>query len=826
MAACGGGETILSGDATSRGTDQASTATAGNVVEQAAVEQATEQEATDSVAAGSAQTPAATATPLPELDIVTPEPVAEEPELFDPAIVGAGGAVERRGSVEFVMGETYAGSTNQQAFIEGRSEPSDQGSWLITNLGVETGVGVRWSLASDNFALAAPDGTLFEADSLFGVSDAREYSVLYDGRTYDDLRISFLTPDLVTDTTGWHLVVRGGDSLPTLVPLSGPAYYSDYPSPLSDGDTATVSVAFTSCAGGDYSVTVERAFVDIEGPGAYANQVRVPAAERLVVIDLAVSGLQVFERSNNCGLVSVWDEFVLMVDGRPAQPFGTTDEPQLEGFATATLNLSYQVPSDASRLELVSGTNAGSIPISAWDVAFDPAIGEVGAVLIPSDDPAPEPALDSGERPTTLVTTQVADGVATGNMLFVDYALSTSTATSASPGSIVSGSPQLDDEGRTWLIAAVEVQNTSDGNWSIEPANFVLEDPQGRPHGAAAMFDRTGKREYSLLLNGPEFKELDFAFETDGLIDDTTGWRIVVHNGNDIPVVLPLAGEAAVLPFPLELPTGVPAQVGTDPYTACASGGLIDLEIVEAKIDIEGPLSYDRWGRTSEDKRYVIVDLKATHIQPEESGLCGYLPIWPEFLLDADGRLTRAFRYDSPGLEYLESGTFRVNYEIPTETQSVSLVAGSGREVVATWDLRDPSEVLQDFGATRQDGQTLITLDQQVLFAFGESELQQSATAPLTRVASVVSSASTGQIEIVGHTDAIGDDTSNQELSLARAEAVAAALEEAGVDPARLVVSGQGESSPIAPNENDDGSDNPGGRERNRRVEIFFTSDN
>lgn len=134
--------------------------------------------------------------------------------------------------------------------------------------------------------------------------------------------------------------------------------------------------------------------------------------------------------------------------------------------------------------------------------------------------------------------------------------------------------------------------------------------------------------------------------------------------------------------------------------------------------------------------------------------------------------------------------------------------------------------MLDDLDAVELGDQTVLTLNESVLFAFGESTLQRDSFEALTRVATVLSTGSEGDIAIVGHTDAIGDDASNQTLSLARAEAVAEALIEAGVDGARLEVSGAGETIPVAPNENDDGSDNPDGRALNRRVEITFTAIN
>ena len=74
-------------------------------------------------------------------------------------------------------------------------------------------------------------------------------------------------------------------------------------------------------------------------------------------------------------------------------------------------------------------------------------------------------------------------------------------------------------------------------------------------------------------------------------------------------------------------------------------------------------------------------------------------------------------------------------------------------------------------------------------------------------------------MEIRGHTDAKGSDDYNQGLSERRANAVMAALRERGA-AAQASARGFGETQPVAPNEVA-GKDNPGGRQLNRRVEIF-----
>ena len=116
---------------------------------------------------------------------------------------------------------------------------------------------------------------------------------------------------------------------------------------------------------------------------------------------------------------------------------------------------------------------------------------------------------------------------------------------------------------------------------------------------------------------------------------------------------------------------------------------------------------------------------------------------------------------------------------------------------------------------------TLVTLRDSVLFDFGSSEIRSDAQAVLTELAGVLREANVPAAQVFGHTDSVSDEAFNRTLSEQRAQAVVSALEAAGA-PTSFEATGLGESAPIAPNENEDGSDNPAGRQLNRRVEIFI----
>jgi outer membrane protein OmpA-like peptidoglycan-associated protein len=110
-----------------------------------------------------------------------------------------------------------------------------------------------------------------------------------------------------------------------------------------------------------------------------------------------------------------------------------------------------------------------------------------------------------------------------------------------------------------------------------------------------------------------------------------------------------------------------------------------------------------------------------------------------------------------------------------------------------------------------------------VLFEFDKASLTPDARMKIRNIAEVLNSQAQGrQVAVEGHTDSIGSEVYNQRLSERRAEAVAIGLESAGVSNRRIATRGFGERYPLAPNSNSDGTDNPAGRAKNRRVEVVI----
>ena len=118
---------------------------------------------------------------------------------------------------------------------------------------------------------------------------------------------------------------------------------------------------------------------------------------------------------------------------------------------------------------------------------------------------------------------------------------------------------------------------------------------------------------------------------------------------------------------------------------------------------------------------------------------------------------------------------------------------------------------------------TVITLDERVLFDFNRADLKAEANAALDQIAEVVRFYATAPVSIRGHSDAVGSDAYNDDLSLRRATAVRSHLTDKGrIDAGRLKATGLGKRQPLVPNTRPDGTDDPAGREKNRRVEVVI----
>jgi len=135
--------------------------------------------------------------------------------------------------------------------------------------------------------------------------------------------------------------------------------------------------------------------------------------------------------------------------------------------------------------------------------------------------------------------------------------------------------------------------------------------------------------------------------------------------------------------------------------------------------------------------------------------------------------------------------------------------------------VQDLSGKVQDLKIRETKTEVRIDLAADVLFDFDKAELRREASDALKKVADVIREKARGAVRIDGYTDSKGSDSYNQGLSQRRAEAVRKWLvEKEGLKAVSFQTAGHGAKNPVAPNTKPDGSDDPEGRQKNRRVEI------
>jgi OOP family OmpA-OmpF porin len=123
-----------------------------------------------------------------------------------------------------------------------------------------------------------------------------------------------------------------------------------------------------------------------------------------------------------------------------------------------------------------------------------------------------------------------------------------------------------------------------------------------------------------------------------------------------------------------------------------------------------------------------------------------------------------------------------------------------------------PDAPVKEVVAAPQD--EVIVLSDKVLFDFNSSTLTPAANQVLADISKRLTDSAIIGVLVKGHTDSVGSEAFNQQLSQRRADSVAAFLVSQGVAADKLHTEGHGEGQPVADNATDEG------RAQNRRVEI------
>jgi outer membrane protein OmpA-like peptidoglycan-associated protein len=107
-----------------------------------------------------------------------------------------------------------------------------------------------------------------------------------------------------------------------------------------------------------------------------------------------------------------------------------------------------------------------------------------------------------------------------------------------------------------------------------------------------------------------------------------------------------------------------------------------------------------------------------------------------------------------------------------------------------------------------------------IYYNFNRADIREDAAKELDKLVQLLVDNPEIKIELGSHTDSVDTDVFNLDLSQRRAESAVRYIVQHGIAPDRIVAKGYGESKPIARNTNPDGTDNPVGRQKNRRTEF------
>lgn len=150
-------------------------------------------------------------------------------------------------------------------------------------------------------------------------------------------------------------------------------------------------------------------------------------------------------------------------------------------------------------------------------------------------------------------------------------------------------------------------------------------------------------------------------------------------------------------------------------------------------------------------------------------------------------------------------------------------VGGAAGAVIGS-RMDDKAEVLEerleDAEVERVGEGILVTFESGILFDFDEARLRPEARENLAELSGALGDMTEDvQLLVAGHTDSVGSEEYNYQLSERRARSAAEYLESRGVPPSTIEVVALGESEPVATNETE------AGRQANRRVEVAIYAD-
>jgi len=209
---------------------------------------------------------------------------------------------------------------------------------------------------------------------------------------------------------------------------------------------------------------------------------------------------------------------------------------------------------------------------------------------------------------------------------------------------------------------------------------------------------------------------------------------------------------------------------------------------------------------------------------PDKEGKLQILPNTKVSLLDAKGDLMQDYVTGNDG-KFLFRVYDNEDYNLVGETEGYLV---KRQEYTTKGKSVDPKTLTEL--VTNITFDTIVVLEkieinkifvlENIYYDFNKYDIRPDAARELDKLVQLLTDNPEIKIELSSHTDSVDTEEYNLWLSQKRAESAVNYLVKRGIANDRLVAKGYGESKPIARNTNPDGSDNPAGRQKNRRTEF------
>lgn len=255
---------------------------------------------------------------------------------------------------------------------------------------------------------------------------------------------------------------------------------------------------------------------------------------------------------------------------------------------------------------------------------------------------------------------------------------------------------------------------------------------------------------------------------------------------------------------------------------ACATTPTVSPEVSEAHARVESLAQSPLAGQVANEDlaaaRSALAQAEAAQSKHEDAALVSHLAYIAR--RNADIGLERVQEAEAKQrISKAESDRNAVLMQARTaETQSAKADAEASREsaLQAHAELEDLQQQYEALAAKQTERGMVLTLGD-VLFDTAQATLKPGAATMIERLSTFLNQNAETRIRIEGHTDSVGSEAYNEELSRRRAQAVADALADRGIARDRIDVAARGEGFPVV------GNETAAGRQQNRRVEIVFS---